>query len=201
MQVGIVGKANVGKITFFKASTLADILIANYPFATINPNEGVGFVKINCVDKEFGKQCNPRMGYCTKGKRFIPVQMIDVAGLVPGAHEGKGMGNQFLDDLRQADVLVHVIDAAGTTNEKGEPITPGSYDPANDVKFLEVELDMWYLGIIKKGWEKFARTVVQEKKEIQIALGKQLSGLKVTEDMIETAIEELKLDKEKPHQW
>jgi len=201
MQVGIVGKANVGKSTFFKASTLADILIANYPFATINPNEGVGFVKINCVDKEFGKQCNPRMGYCTKGKRFIPVQMIDVAGLVPGAHEGKGMGNQFLDDLRQADVLVHVIDAAGTTNEKGEPITPGSYDPANDVKFLEVELDMWYLGIIKKGWEKFARTVVQEKKEIQIALGKQLSGLKVTEDMIEAAIEELKLDKEKPHQW
>ena len=201
MQVGIVGKANVGKSTFFKASTLADILIANYPFATINPNEGIGFVKINCVDKEFGRQCNPRMGYCIKGKRFIPVQMIDVAGLVPGAHEGKGMGNQFLDDLRQADVLVHVIDAAGTTNERGEPITPGSYDPANDVKFLEVELDMWYLGIIKKGWEKFARTVVQEKKEIQIALGKQLSGLKVTEDMIETAIEELKLDKEKPHQW
>ena len=100
--------------------------------------------------------------------------MIDVAGLVPGAHEGKGMGNQFLDDLRQADVLIHVIDVAGSTNEKGEPIQPGSYDPANDIRFLEIELDMWYLGILKKGWVKFARTVMQEKAEIHVALAKQL---------------------------
>lgn len=201
MIIGIVGKANVGKSTFFKASTLADALIANYPFATIKPNEGVGFVRVDCVDKEFRKQCNPRTGFCVHGKRFVPVQMIDVAGLVPGAHEGKGMGNQFLDDLRQADVLIHVIDVAGTTNEKGEPITPGSYDPANDVLFLEVELDMWYYGILKKGWDKFARTVVQEKKEIHLALGKQLSGLKVTEDMVKETIDKLKLDKDKPHMW
>lgn len=201
MMVGVVGKANVGKSTFFKASTLAEVEIANYPFATINPNEGVAFVKVDCVDKEFDKQCNPRTGYCEKGKRFVPVQMIDVAGLVPGAHEGKGMGNQFLDDLRQADVLIHVIDVSGSTNEKGEPVDAGSYDPAEDVKFLEVELDMWYLGIIKKGWEKFARTVVQEKQEIKAALGKQLSGLKVTEEMVEDAIKELGFDKDKPNTW
>lgn len=201
MIIGIVGKANVGKSTFFKSATLADVLIANYPFATIKPNEGVGFVRVDCVDKEFGKQCNPRTGYCVKGKRYVGVQLIDVAGLVPGAHEGKGMGNQFLDDLRQADVLVHVIDVAGTTNEKGEPQAPGSYDPAEDVKFLEVELDFWYLGILKKGWEKFARTVIQEKREIHIALGKQLSGLKVTEDLVKLTMEKLGLSKDHPDKW
>ncbi len=201
MLIGVVGKPNVGKSTFFKAATLADAEIANYPFATIKPNTGVGFVKIDCADKEFNKQCIPRMGYCMQGMRFVPVQMIDVAGLVPGAHEGKGMGNQFLDDLRQADVLVHVIDAAGTTNEKGETVEAGSYDPIADVKFLEVELDMWYLGILNKGWEKFARTVAQEKKQIHIALATQLSGLGVSEAMIESVLDELKLDKERPQAW
>ena len=120
MLIGVVGKPSVGKSTFFKAATLAEAEIANYPFTTIKPNSGVGFVRVDCVDKDLGRQCNPRTGYCSKGIRFIPVQLLDVAGLVPGAHEGKGMGNQFLDDLRQADVLIHVIDAAGATNEKGE---------------------------------------------------------------------------------
>ncbi len=201
MLVGIVGKPNVGKSTFFKAATLAEVEIANYPFATIKPNSGVGYVKVKDVAQEFGKASNPRSGYVLKGFRFVPVQMLDVAGLVPGAHEGLGMGNQFLDDLRQADVLIHVIDVSGSTNEKGEVIEAGSYDPAEDVKFLEVELDLWYVGIIKKGWEKFVRTVVQEKQEIQVALGKQLSGLKVTETMIEEAIQALRLNKEKPNGW
>ncbi len=201
MIVGIVGKANVGKSTFFKAATLAEVEIANYPFATIKPNTGVGYVKVNDPAKDFGKISNPRNGFVLKDYRFVPIQMIDVAGLVPGAHEGKGMGNQFLDDLRQADVLIHVIDVSGSTNEKGEPIEPGSYNPENDVKFLEVELDMWYLGILKKGWEKFARTVVQEKQQIHLALAKQLSGLKVTEEMVEDAINRLNLNKEKPLSW
>ena len=193
MIVGVVGKPNVGKSTFFKAMTLAEVEIANYPFATIKPNQGVGYVKIDCVDKEFGKQCDPRTGYCIKGKRFVPVELIDVAGLVPGAHEGLGMGNQFLDDLNQADALIHVIDVAGSTNEKGEPIDPGSYDPAEDIKFLEVEFDMWYFRILKKGWEKFARQVKQESKKIETAIAKQLSGLRVDEEIAKSSIKELNL--------
>src|SRR3989344_3367452 len=122
MLIGIVGKPSCGKSTFFKSSTLAEVDIANYPFTTIKPNRAMGYVKINCADKFFEKQCNPRMGYCTNHKRFVPVELLDVAGLVPGAHEGLGMGNKFLDDLRQAGVLIHVIDVSGSTNEKGEAV-------------------------------------------------------------------------------
>ncbi len=201
MQIGVVGKPNVGKSTFFKAATLAEVEIANYPFATIKPNIGVAYLKQRDVARDFGKVSNPRDGFVLGKFRFIPVQMIDVAGLVPGAYEGKGMGNQFLDDLRQADVLIHVIDVSGSTNEKGESVDSGSYNPAEDIKFLETELDMWYVGILTKGWEKFARTVSQEKQKISVALAKQLSGLKVTEVMIEVSIKTLELDAEKFTDW
>ncbi len=186
MQIGIVGKPSVGKSTFFKAATLAEAEIAAYPFTTIKPNTGVGYVKVQCVDKEFGVQCNPREGFCLQGWRFVPVQMIDVAGLVPGAHEGKGMGNQFLNDLSQADVFVHVIDVAGCTNEKGESAPAGSYDPARDVEFLEVELDMWYIGILKNAWQKFVRLAAQEGKSPKKAIAQHFSGLgRVSEAMVE----------------
>jgi len=201
MIIGVVGKPSVGKSTFFKAATLAEVEIASYPFTTIKPNSGVGYVKVECVDKDFGRTCNPRLGFCINHNRFVPVQLIDVAGLVPGAHEGLGMGNQFLDDLRQADVLIHVVDISGSTNEKGELVDAGSYDPLNDILFLEEELDMWYLGILKKGWEKFARQIMQEKSQLHKALGKQLSGLKVTEEMVEDVIRKLKLNTAKPNEW
>ena len=201
MQVGIVGKPSSGKSTLFKALTLAEVDIGPYPFVTIKPNTGIGYVKVECVDKDFGVQCDPREGHCTEGQRFVPVQLIDVAGLVPGAHEGKGMGNQFLDDLRQANVLIHIIDCSGSTNERGEQVEPGSYDPANDIRFLETELDMWYLQILEKGWEKFARTVQQEQREIEKAIAKQLSGLGIDEDMVKSTVAKLGLDKERPAGW
>ena len=194
MLIGIVGKPSCGKSTFFKAQTLANVEIANYPFTTIKPNHGTGYVRVECVDKEFNTKCNPRFGYCIDSKRFVPVELLDVAGLVPGAHEGKGMGNQFLDDLNQADVLIHIIDAAGSTNEKGEPVAPLSYDPANDMRFLEHELDMWYLRLMEKGWDRFARQVNQERPELNKAVAKQLSSLRVTEKLMERVIQKLSLD-------
>ncbi len=184
MLVGLVGKPNVGKSTFFKSATLANVLIANYPFATIQPNHGTAFVKTKCASTFFGKESHPREGYFLNGWRFVPVELMDVAGLVPGASQGQGMGNAFLDDLRQADILIHVIDISGSTNEKGEPVEVGSYDPLQDILFLEEELDLWYLKILQKGWEKFARTVQQTQEDFTKAIAKQLSGLRVTEDLV-----------------
>src|SRR3989338_6257812 len=191
MIIGLVGKPSSGKSTFFKASTLAEVEIAPYPFTTIEKNEGVGFVKIDCVEKEFNVKCNPRFGYCLNSKRFVPVKLIDVAGLVPGAHEGKGLGSKFLNDLNEADALIHVIDISGSTNERGEQVPALSYYPGNDIKFLENELDQWYLSIIKKVWEKDAKKIQQAKVKVSEALFKQLSGLKVTEEMTENAVKEL----------
>ena len=188
MLIGIVGKPNCGKSTFFKAATQADIEIGNYPFVTIKPNHGMGYVKIKDVAKDFNKTANPREGYTQGNFRFVPIEILDVAGIVPGAHEGKGMGNQFLDDLNQADALIHVIDVSGSTNEKGESVDTLSYNPSEDIRFLEFELDMWYLRIIKKGWEKFARSL--NNKEIHKEIAKQLSGLKVTEDMVKDSIKD-----------
>tara|TARA_Y100000310_G_scaffold289617_1_gene316144 strand:+ start:421 stop:1617 length:1197 start_codon:yes stop_codon:yes gene_type:complete len=196
MLIGLVGKPSSGKSTFFKAATLAEVEIANYPFTTIKPNHGTGFVKVDCADRDFNVKCNPRFGYCLDGKRFVPVELLDVAGLVPGAHEGKGMGSEFLNDLNQADVLIHIIDLSGSTNEKGDPVDKLSYDPIKDIEFLEHELNMWYLNSIEKGWDKFARIVNQEKPELGKALFKQLSFLRVTEPLIEETIKKLDLDED-----
>ncbi len=191
MLIGLVGKASVGKSTFFKAATLAEVEIANYPFTTIKPNHGAGFARVECVEKELKTKCNPRVGFCIDGTRFVPVDLLDVAGLVPGAHEGKGLGLEFLNDLNQADVLVHIVDASGSTNEKGEAVHPLSYDPVHDLKFLEYELDHWFYNILIKGWERLVRQIVQENMDVKRALAKQMSGLRVSEDVVQECIKEL----------
>lgn len=201
MLVGIVGKPSCGKSTFFKACTLADVGIANYPFTTIKPNHAVGFVKVMDPAIPFGKKSNPRFGYVQGQWRFVPVDLIDVAGLVPGAHEGEGMGAQFLSDLNQADALIHVIDISGSVNERGEPCTPLSYDPLNDVKFLEDELDYWYLGILDKSWDKFSRQTQMEHQEPHKAIAKQLSGLGVDEEMTQMYVRKLGLDTKHMIDW
>lgn len=195
MFIGLVGKPSSGKSTFFKAATLAEVEIANYPFVTIKPNSGIGYVKIDCIDKEFNVQCNPREGFCINNKRFVPFQLLDVAGLVPEAHKGKGKGNQFLSDLNQANALIHIVDISGSTNEKGEPVEPLAYDPLKDIEFLETELDMWYFQIIKKHWEDSAKRIQQTGLNVVKELTEQLSGLRVTEEMLEQTIKDLVLPK------
>ena len=201
MQIGVVGKPSSGKSTFFGAATMVDVAIANYPFTTIEPNKGTGFVRVDCIDKEFDVQCNPRHGFCKNGTRFVPVELVDVAGLVPGAHLGKGKGNAFLDDLRQADVLIHVVDASGSTNEKGEPVEAGSHDPIKDIEFLEKEIDLWFFGIIEKNWAKISRTPVAGKNALVSLLAQTLSGIVGSEKNVELALKKIGLIEKKLVDW
>ena len=199
MLIGILGRPNVGKSTFFKAATLMDVLIANYPFATIKPNHGIGYVKIEDLAAEFGKVSNPRDGYVKNGWRFVPVELLDVAGLVAGASQGKGLGNEFLNDLSAADAFIHVVDMSGESDGEGKPVE--NYYPGNDIRIIENELDLWYLGILKKVWATFARTVEMQKKKFAEAVAKQFSGLKVTEDDVNRVVLKSKLNIEKPTLW
>ncbi|GBF35808.1 ribosome-binding ATPase [Methanofervidicoccus abyssi] len=195
--LGLVGKPNVGKSTLFNAMTEKAVDIANYPFTTINPNVGISYITTPCPCKELNLKCNPQNSKCIDGIRHIPVEVVDVAGLVPEAHKGKGMGNKFLDDLRQADAFVLVVDASGKTDLEGNPTE--NHDPVEDVKFLLKELDMWIYGILSKNWDKLARRGQQQKNIVKI-IAEQLSGLNISEEDVKSAINTLSLD-ENPQRW
>jgi ribosome-binding ATPase YchF (GTP1/OBG family) len=190
MTIGLAGKPNSGKSTFFKASTLADVEIANYPFTTIHPNKGVTYVRTKCPCTERDHRC----GNCMDGVRYVPIELIDVAGLVPDAHMGKGLGNTFLDDLRQAQAIIHVIDAAGSTDIEGNPIDVGSHDPLEDINFLNHEITMWMVGILKRNWQKISRKIQGEGLKIERVLAEQLAGAGVEESQVIEALMMTKFD-------
>jgi len=199
--VGVVGKPNVGKSTFFSAATLANVPIANYPFTTIKPNVGVGYVRSPCVCREFNVTDTPGNSTCVDGVRLVPVEIVDCAGLVPGAWQGRGLGNQFLDEIRQADALIHVVDASGSTDSEGKPCDPGGHDPRGDVCFLEYELDMWLLQIVKKEWDRAVRRVEGAKENLSAILEEKLSGLGIKRDHIAKARIRTGLNFDKPSNW
>lgn len=200
MLIGLIGKANVGKSTFFSASTDNMVNIANYPFTTVKPNLGICHVRITCVCTEFGVKDNPVHSICIDGIRFVPIQIIDVAGLVPGAHEGKGLGNKFLDDARQADALIHVIDISGSTDSEGRPLTPGTGDPLEDIRFVEKEFDLWLVSIIKREGDSMKELDSSGLNTTQV-LKKRLSGLGVTEPAIDKVLNKLNLHNKKIKSW
>jgi ribosome-binding ATPase len=199
MQIGLLGKANVGKSTFFSAATETAVAIGNYPFTTIEPNVGVTYVRTKCACKHFGiEHQNPA---CIDGVRLVPVKLIDVAGLVPGAHEGKGLGNKFLDDARQADVLIHVVDIAGTTDIQGQPVPPGTHNPLEDVEFVEKEFDLWFKQILEREWQKLLREITQKTTTLVDGIAKRFSGLGVRDFLVSEALKESNLVTKKPQEW
>jgi len=197
-KIGLVGKPSVGKSTFFNAATMNDVPEGAYPFTTIDPSMGEAYVRVDCAAPEFDHTCTPNHGYCTDGVRFVPTKLVDVAGLVPGAHEGKGLGNQFLTDLNEADVLVHVVDFTGETDLEGEPTE--DHDPREDIDFLEDELDMWYLDILEKGIERYRSGYHGEDKAIEDDLAEQMSAFKINADEIKQVVLALDLELD-PDTW
>ena len=201
VQVGIVGKPNAGKSTFFAAATMRDVGIAPVPFTTVEPNVGIGYVRVECHCVELGLQCSPRNSFIMGRYRFVPVQLIDVAGLVPGAWQGRGLGNRFLDHVRRAPVLVHVVDASGGTDEEGRVVRPGTHDPLRDVEFLEGELAMWMTQMLERDWDRVVRAVEYAKQRLQDVLYERLSGLGFSRGVVEAALDDAGLRSVSPSKW
>jgi len=199
LQIGLLGKANVGKSTFFSASTETPVPIGNFPFTTIQPNIGVAYVKADCACKHFGIKHQNQL--CVNGIRFIPVKLIDVAGLVPGAHEGKGLGNQFLDDARQAEVLIHVVDIAGTTDIQGHSVPIGTHNPLEDVEFVEYEFDQWFIDILRREWDKLTREIEQKRAKLTDGIAKRFTGLGIKDYQVQDVLHKLELVSKNPKEW
>ena len=199
MQIGLLGKTNVGKSTFFSAATQTTAQIGNYPFTTIEPNMGIAYVKTNCACKYFSiKHIHP---LCINGIRYVAIKLIDVAGLVPGAHEGKGLGNKFLDDARTAEVLIHVVDVSGSTDIQGQSVPVGTHNPLEDVKFVEEEFDQWMKQILQREWQKLTRELESKSGKVMQAIAQRFSGLGIDEYDVESVLHSLNLHSKKPHDW
>ena len=198
LSLALAGKPNAGKSTFYTAATMADVEVGNYPFTTIDANRGVSYVRTECPCLDADRRCDS--DNCRNGKRYVPVELYDVAGLVPGAHEGRGLGNQFLDELTDADAILHVVDAAGTTNAEGEPVEIGEHDPVEDVSFIETEMDQWITAIITRNWESIERQSRSPDFDIDESLSEMLTGIGATEADVAAVLRGLEYPTD-PREW
>jgi len=198
MSIALAGKPNSGKSTFFKSATLADVEIANYPFTTIDANHGISYVRTMCPCTGLAVECMN----CKDGVRFVPIEIIDVAGLVPDAHKGKGLGNAFLDNLRQAQAIIHVVDASGGTDIEGNPVRIGEHDPLDDIGFFESELTLWLFSILKRNWSRLSKRIQAEHLKPAIVIADQLTGAGVTIPQAKAALSRFdEICAKPPHLW
>ena len=198
LSLALAGKPNAGKSTFYTAATMADVEVGNYPFTTIDANRGVSYSRTECPCLDRDSRCDS--DNCLDGKRYVPVELYDVAGLVPGAHEGRGLGNQFLDELTDADAILHVVDAAGATNAEGEPVEVGEHDPVEDVHFIEEEMDQWLTAIVSRNWESIERQSRSPDFDIDESLSEMLTGIGATDADVATVLRELDYPGD-PREW
>jgi len=198
LSLALAGKPNAGKSTFYTAATMAEVQMANYPFTTIDANRGVTHVRTMCPCTSLEERCDSE--HCHDGTRYVPVELLDVAGLVPGAHEGRGLGNQFLDELTNADAILNVVDASGGTNAEGEPVEVGTHDPLTDIDFVEEEMDLWLASIVERNWESVERQSRSPGFDIEEAVTDLLTGFGATEYDVMATLREIDYP-EDPIQW
>jgi ribosome-binding ATPase YchF (GTP1/OBG family) len=191
LTIGIVGKTNTGKTTLFNAATLLNAKISNFPFTTKEPNIGTAYVCDVCVCKELGVKDNPLNSTCIDGWRYVPVKIIDVPGLVKDAWMGRGLGNQFLSVIGQADALIHVVDASGSIDADGKITQPGSGNPVQDAIDVEMEIDRWIAEIIVRNRQFIIREASSS--SVEEAIAKSLSGVKANPLQVFQALEKSEL--------
>lgn len=200
IRIGLIGKTNTGKTTFFNAATLGSAEISNYPFTTKSANSGVAYASTVCVHKEFDVKDTPRNSVCINGWRQIPIEVVDLPGLIKGAWMGKGLGNQFLTVASQSDALLHIVDASGSVDAEGKIAEVGTGDPVADIGDIEEELVMWYLRLIESNREKLSR-LVSSGTVIGMAFSQVLGGIGITERHVQAALDEVKLSKKSFDDW
>lgn len=159
IKLGLIGKTNTGKTTFFNSATLSSEEISSYPFTTKSPVSGVANAITLCVHPEFKIQDNPNNSKCLDGWRYIPIELIDLPGLIKDAWKGKGLGNQFLSIAAQSDALLHVVDASGGIDSSGRITEVGTGDPISDFADIEEELTMWYQKILEGNRDKVSKLI------------------------------------------
>jgi ribosome-binding ATPase YchF (GTP1/OBG family) len=196
IKIGLIGKTNTGKTTFFNSATLATADISNYPFTTKQPTIGNANAVTLCVHKELNLQDNPKNSRCIDGWRFIPVELVDLPGLIKGAWEGKGLGNKFLSVAAQSDALLHIVDVSGSIDAAGRIAEPGSGDPIADIGDIEEELVMWYLKLLEGNRDKISRAI-NSGIGMQSAIADVFRGIGVNEEHVKMALEENKLENHK----
>ncbi|MDQ4017994.1 MAG: YchF-related putative GTPase, partial [Thermoproteota archaeon] len=196
IKIGLIGKTNTGKTTFFNSATLATADISNYPFTTKQPTIGNANAVTLCVHKELNLQDNPKNSRCIDGWRFIPVELVDLPGLIKGAWEGKGLGNKFLSVAAQSDALLHIVDASGSIDAAGRIAEPGSGDPIADIGDIEEELVMWYLKLLEGNRDKISRAI-NSGIDMQSAIADVFRGIGVNEEHVKMALAENKLENHK----
>lgn len=200
IKIGIIGKTNAGKTTFFNSATSSAAEISTYSFTTKKPNIGMAQVRTLCVCKELNLKDNPRNSICIDNWRFIPIELIDLPGLIKGAWKGKGLGTQFLSVAAQADALLHIVDASGSIDEEGNLTKPGQGNPIADVYDIEEEIVLWFLKTIQKSRKK-AEKLVKSGHSLVHALEQVLVGIRINSDHIHNALIETSLQKKDLSKW
>lgn len=200
IRVGIIGKTNTGKTTFFNAATSSTSEVSNYPFTTKKPNVALGQVQALCVCRELGVTDKPRNSKCVDGWRFIPVEVIDLPGLIKGAFAGRGLGTQFLNVVAQADTLLHVVDASGSVDPEGRITHPGMGNPILDIYDIEEEMILWFKVAVDRALQRIKKKAFKPA-TFGKTLTKELVGIGVKSQHVARALEQTRLGEKSPKDW